>query len=127
MDLGACCACGEWKRDDQDDRLAKEYQPKTQMPATEARIPKWSMSNPAGHCFISAEYDRKNESIRITAEDTFMAKDVTCRAEDFINEMGRMYVGPQKLVFLRRARTPNGLTPAPAFAEAGKHRNYNHF
>ena len=117
----------EWKKEDMDDRMPKDYQPKTQMPTQEARVPKWSMNSPACHCFITAEYDRRNESIRITVEDKIYVKDVSFTANEYINEITRQYMGPQKLVFLRRALTPNGLTPAPAFVEARKDRYHNEF
>ena len=125
--FSAYAAAVELNRDNDnvDDRLPKEMMPTTKWPVPEARTPKWSMSTPDGHCFLSAEHDRKTETIRVAIEKTVKVKKVTFSSNDFSSEIARHYVGPQKLVVVHIARTPEGLVPAPDFKEARKDKFMN--
>ena len=85
-------------------------------------MPRFSMTTPAGHVFLAADYLRDKETFVVRCEDTVKVKDTEFTGKEFMTEFKKNYIGPQKLDLRVVKATPQGLPPAPDFKEARKDR-----
>ena len=115
--FGTICACIENVKEDMDEFLDKGIKPTTKQPTADAKLPKFSMANPAGVTFLSGEISRELMYVHIKIEHKISFKEVEIDAVTVVEQMKTRWVMPYRLAVEVKQRTSDGLPTAPTFKE----------